>query len=98
MLYPVPAPSAPSQGRAEGPATVHYHYAGESLMPTGLDYATWLEWLLRARGAYYWLQLTAGPPSRRTWVDDNLDAMAALFPSFDPASMRPTGWREPIAV
>ena len=81
VLYPVPS---------KVPATVHYHYCGESLTPTGLSYEQWLELLLRSRGASYWLTLATGPRTGDTWVDKNIHRIAKLFPDFDPASMSPT--------
>ncbi|MCX5747196.1 MAG: hypothetical protein NT062_32400 [Proteobacteria bacterium] len=87
VLYPVPA---------DGPAMVCLHVCGETLWPTGLTYAAWLELLLRARGAAYWLSLTTGPRPRRTWVDENLDRVAALFPSFAPAALVPVRPRPAI--
>jgi hypothetical protein len=87
VLYPVPS---------RGPATVHYHYCGEDLVPTGLRYERWLELLLRARGAHYWLNLTTGPAGGRTWVEENFDRVAAIFPDFDPGSMSPQSAFEPI--
>lgn len=84
VLYPVPT---------DRPATVHYHYCGEQLVPTGLSYGAWLELLLRARGANYWLKLATAPRARGTWVEANLDRVAELFPDFDPSSLSP---REPF--
>ena len=81
VLYPIPG---------ERPATVHYHYCGEVLTPTGLSYQEWLELLLRARGAHYWLTLATAPPTRRTWVEENIDRVAKLFPDFAPSSMSPS--------
>jgi hypothetical protein len=95
VLYPVPPPA---RGTAQGPAMVHLHTSGEALFATGLDFATWLELLFRSRGAYSWLGLTVGKPTRRTWVEENIDAVAALFPSFDPPSMMPKVPRAPIAT
>jgi hypothetical protein len=80
VLYPVPN---------DRPATVHYHYCGESLVATGLTYERWLELLLRSRGAHYWLTLTTGP-AYRTWVEENIERVAALFPDFHPAAMTPS--------
>ena len=80
VLYPIPS---------DAPATVHYHYCGESLTPTGLSYERWLELLLRSRGASFWLVLTTGPRTRSTWVEQNIDRVADLFPDFDPRSMSP---------
>ena len=87
VIYPVPG---------DRPATVHYHYCGEELVPTGLSYKDWLELLLRSRGAMYWLQLTLGPSTSRTWVEENLDKVAAIFPSFKPETMIPSTPFEPI--
>jgi hypothetical protein len=95
VLYPVPPPS---RGTARDPAMVHLHTSGESLFPTGLDFATWLELLFRSRGAYAWLGLTLGRPTRRTWVEENIDAVAALFPSFDPPSLCPRVPRAPVPI
>lgn len=75
---------------ADAPAKVAYHYCGEALVPTALTYREWLELLFRARGVAYWIQLATGPASHRTWVEDNIDAIATLFPDFDPASMMPS--------
>lgn len=80
VLYPVPG---------DVPATVHYHYCGEELIPTGLSYERWLALLLRSRGVSYWLTLATAPRSRTTWVEENIDRVAKLFPDFDPASIRP---------
>jgi hypothetical protein len=80
VLYPVPS---------DVPATVHYHYCGEELIPTGLSYERWLELLLRSRGANYWLTLATAPRGRSTWVGENIDRVAKLFPDFDPDSMSP---------
>ncbi len=88
VLYPVPG---------DRPATVHYHYCGEDLVPTGLSYERWLELLLRARGATYWLGLATGPTRGRTWVEENLERVAAIFPDFDPGSMSPKRGFDPIA-
>lgn len=93
VLYPVPA-----DGSATGPATVHYHYCGEELVPTDLSYTEWLELLLRSRGALYWLKLTLGAPTRTTWVEANIARVAALFPSFDPPSISPTVPKKEIPV
>lgn len=91
VLSPVPVPG-------DAPATVHYHYCGEDLIPTGLSYLEWLDALLRSRGALYWLSLTTGPRSGRTWVDENLDRVAALFPGFEPARLSPAIARAPIVA
>lgn len=80
VLYPVPS---------DAPARVHYHYCGERLTPTGLTYEEWLELLLRARGASYWLTLATGGQRGETWVERNTARIADVFPSFDPTSMRP---------
>ena len=87
VLHPVPS---------DGPAMVCFHVCGESLLPTGLTYAEWLDHLLLARGASYWLALATGPRSRRTWVEENLDRVAALFPSFDPGALTPVRPLPPI--
>ncbi len=89
ILYPVPG---------DRPATVHYHYCGEDLVPTGLSYERWLDLLLRARGAMYWLTLTTGPAIARTWVEENIDRVASLFPDFDPLSMTPATPFESIEI
>ncbi|HTL33235.1 MAG TPA: hypothetical protein VL326_08925 [Kofleriaceae bacterium] len=81
VLYPVPS---------DREAQVHFHYCGESLVPTGLGYRQWLELLFRSRGAFYWLTLTLGPPGARTWVEECIDEVASLFPDFAPSSMQPT--------
>lgn len=85
VLYPVP-PNAP----ATAPATVHYHYCGESLVPTDLTYAVWLEHLLHARGTLYWLTLAtaAKGPTATTWVEQNIDRAASVFPDFVPDAIR----------
>ena len=87
VLYPVPSAA---------PATVHYHYCGEELIPTGLSYERWLELLLRSRGANYWLTLATAPRGRSTWVEKNIDRVAKLFPDFDPDAMRPNKAAEEI--
>ncbi|MFO7563778.1 MAG: hypothetical protein R6X02_14125 [Enhygromyxa sp.] len=89
VLYPVPG---------EGPATVHYHYCGESLVPTGLSYKEWLEQLFKARGVYYWLLIFTGPRRRVTWVEEGHDAMARLFPDFDPLGAGPLQPRAEIPL
>jgi len=81
VLYPVPGGA---------PATVHYHFCGESLVPTGLTFVAWLELLLRARGAMYWLTLPAGRSLGRTWVEENHARIQAIFPDFAPDALRPT--------
>lgn len=93
VLYPVP-----TDGSATAPATVHYHHCGEALIPTGLSYRAWLELLLRARGALYWLKLAVGKPTHTTWVEENIALIAARFPSFDPASMSPPVRRQEIRL
>jgi hypothetical protein len=75
VIYPVPG---------AGPAEVHYHYCGESLVPTGLSYRAWLDQLFLARGVSYWLQIFTGPRGAVTWVEQAHDAFAKLFPDFDP--------------
>jgi hypothetical protein len=88
VLHPVP-----------GDATVHYHYCGESLVPTGLSYREWLELLYRARGAFYWLQLTVGPwRGERTWVEQGLMRVASIFPDFQPLKMCPSRAFEEIPL
>ncbi len=84
VLYPVPS---------DREAEVAFHYCGESLVPTGLSFRAWLELLFRSRGVAYWLDLTTGPAQGRTWVEDNIDLAATLFPDFKPATMTP-----PVAV
>lgn len=93
VLYPVP-PDAP----AAGPAEVAYHYCGEALVPTGLGYREWLELLFRSRGVAYWLGLTLGPATSRTWVEEGIDRMAQLFPDFAPRSMCPAVARPELDV
>jgi hypothetical protein len=88
VLYSVPG---------DAPATVHYHYCGEELTPTGLSYEQWLERLFVARGATYWLQLAMGPSTKRTWVEENLERVAALFPDFVPSALHPPRPFSPIA-
>jgi hypothetical protein len=85
VLYPVPG---------DRPAMVHYHYCGESLVPTSLSYQAWLEQLFKARGVNYWLKIFTGPRRRMTWVEERHDAMARLFPDFDPIGASPS---EPFA-
>jgi hypothetical protein len=81
VLYPVPG---------DRPATVHYHYCGEVLVPTGLTYVAWLELLFRARGIAYWLDRCTGPHvGPPTWVEDGHARMSELFPDFVPASLGP---------
>ena len=93
VLYPVP-----TDGSATAPASVHYHYCGEELVPTDLSYTEWLELLLRSRGALYWLKLTLGKSTRTTWVEANLARVAATFPNFDPASMSPPVPKKEISL
>lgn len=82
VLFPVPA---------DREASVAYHYCGETLVPTGLSYRAWLELLFRSRGVAYWLDLSLGPSTgRRTWIEEGIENMAALFPDFRPSSMRPS--------
>ena len=91
VLYPVPP-----EGLAAKQATVHYHYCGEELFPTGLSYTDWLEWLLKSRGASYWLTLTLGRRRGRTWVEENIDRVASLFPDFAPQGLVSTAPRREI--
>ena len=89
VLYPVPSNS---------PALVHFHYCGESLVPTGLTYRAWLEELFKARGVAYWLDIFTGPRSAYTWVERGHDAMAQLFPDFDPIGSAPPQPRAEIPI
>ncbi len=89
VLYPVPG---------DCPAMVHYHYCGESLVPTGLSYRAWLEELFKARGVAYWLTVFTGPRRDTTWVEEGLDAMARLFPDFDPIAASPPQFRGEIPL
>jgi hypothetical protein len=87
VLYPVPG---------DCPATVSYHYCGQSLVPTGLDYRQWLDKLFVARGVSYWLGIFSGPRQDVTWVEEAHDAFARLFPDFDP--LEPVLPREKIPL
>jgi len=91
VLFPVPGPA---------PATVHYHYCGESLVSTGLTFSAWLEALFGARGVAYWVQIFTGPRLKRprAWVEEGHDAMARLFPDFTPHELSPAKLRPEIEL
>jgi uncharacterized protein (TIGR02996 family) len=81
------------------PATVAYHYCGETLIRTGLSYREWLEFLFRSRGVLYWLQLATGPAQQQgDWVEQGIEYVAGLFPDFDPTSMSPKFAQPEIAL
>lgn len=90
VLYPV------VPGASDGPAKVHFHTCGESLIPTGLTYEEWLDWLFVTRGALYWLLFTTAPRRNSSWVERNVDRIAALFPDFYPPSLEPPSPFPPI--
>jgi len=80
------------------PAKVAFHYCGEELVPTDLDYREWLELLFRSRGTSYWLQLALGPSQGDTWVEHGIAHVAKVFPDFDPKSMSPKRRHKEIPI
>lgn len=77
-LYPVP-----------GKATVHYHYFGESLLPTGLTFDAWFDRLIASRGFWYWIRACTGDTDA-TAVAAFRKGASELFEEFDATLFVPT--------
>lgn len=77
---------------------VAFHYCGEELTPLDLPFEDWLALLFRSRGVMYWLQELKGPRDGQTWVEDNIDKVAKLFPDYEPETMSPAELRPELEL
>jgi len=72
-----------------GEATVHFHTMGESLEPTGYDFAEYVELLLRSRGLWYWQLALCVDEQSATDLARFRETMPSLFPDYDDAVFTP---------
>jgi hypothetical protein len=77
-LYPVP-----------GDASIHYHYLGEDLWPTGLGVNAYLELLLHCRGYWYWLKTCTNMGDNTREPGWFRDMAPKLFPDLDVSRFKP---------
>jgi hypothetical protein len=73
---------------------VYYHYLGEEMSPLGVDFAGYLELLLKSRGFWYWHKAIAQPEYFNPYAPISVEErnfreiMPQLFPDFDPSDFQ----------
>lgn len=78
VLYPVP-----------GNPTIHYHYCGEELHPTGLTFREWFDRAMNSRGLWYWIQSCTVEARNSVEVERLFEIGPQLFDDFDPSLFKP---------
>lgn len=69
--------------------TIYYHYLGEFLYDTGVDFIEYLDRLLLSRGSWYWIESLCAQTQDSPQVLDFFRRMPLLFDDFQPALFRP---------
>ncbi len=69
--------------------TIYYHYLGEFLYDTGVNFIEYLERLLLSRGSWYWIESLCVQTCNSSQALDFLRRMSLLFADFQPALFQP---------
>jgi hypothetical protein len=78
VFFPVP-----------GNATIHYHYCGEELHPTGYTLNEYLDRLLLSRGYRYWMTSLGVDTRESAEADAFLNDAPLLFKGFNASLFKP---------